>query len=563
VEAPVQAEERAARQRWLALGLGAAVGLAWFLARGGAAVVPTGSLEWMLGGDPSIHLNGWLQFRIASWGWPLGAAPGFLYPVGGSVATTDSIPWLAVTAKLLSPALPDRFQYFGLYLLACFALQGALGARLTSLVTGRPALQALGAGIFAVSPVLFSRLGHTALCSHWAILLALDANLRPQRDRRHAARTMAVLAGVLLFLAGTHPYLACMVLPLVGAFLWTCASEGVVSARWAAAAGAIALACVVGPFLLFGYVAGPEPSATDGFGVYSADLLTLVNPGGRSRFLPAFPIGALQGGGFGYLGVGVGALLAAVCGAVAARRRLPERWRRVVPVAVVVLGWFVYSLSQHVTVAGRQVLDLELLYAPLARVTGSLRASGRFVWPLHYALVAAAVLGWVRWQRARPAVAAAGLAAVLALQVAETWTPSTIAEASTHHALQPAMDAGAWSPYRGYAHLALVPPRLGIPKTDRDEWLQANLGLVAYSLGATYNSGYTARTRWDRVGAAVGELEEELRAGRLRPGTVYAFDPPRPAQAGWRCGEVITLQVCVAGEGGGGASAANGAEPPN
>jgi hypothetical protein len=465
------------------------------------------------------------------------------------VATTDSIPWLAVLGKLLSPALSADFQYFGLYLAACFALQGAVGARLTSLVSERLLLQALGAAVFVVSPVLFARLGHTALCGQWVVLLALDANLRPRRDLRQAARTAALLGGALLFASGVHPYLACMALPLAWSFLWCCARDRVVSWRWAAAVGSALAATVVAAFLLFGYVGGREPPGATGFGDYSADLLALVNPAGRSRFLPPAPVSALQAfEGFGYLGLGVLGLVAVLAAVLAARRRLPAGWRRALPLAVVALGWFFYALSWRVTLAGTTVATLSRAYAPLASVTGALRSSGRFVWPLHYAVTAAAVLGWLRWQRRRPAVAAGGLAVVVAVQLAETWTLATVAEATAgtpHLQAPPAMDV--WSGFTGYPHLALMPARVGFQPDPEGRELQARLGYVAYRLGATFNSGYTARIDWGVVHAATAPMLSEVESGKLRPDTLYVFVPPRPAREEWRCQQVEGLQVCASG----------------
>jgi len=545
-------------RRWLGLVLGACAGLAWFAARGGLAVLPPGRLDWLLGGDPSANLTGWLHFRIAPWTWPLGSAPGLVYPLGASVATTDGIPWFAVIGKLLSPVLPADFQYLGLYLGLSFTLQGVMGARLTSLVSDRLVDQALGGAAFAVAPVLFARLGHTSLCGQWPVLLALDANLRPQADRRQAARTAALLAGALFYVSGVQPYLACMIFPFTLSFLWTCARERVVRWPWAAAAGGVMAAILVGTFLLFGFLGGSEPTGIEGFGIYQADVLSLVNSAGRSRFLPPIPATPRQWfEGFGYLGLGVLGLLAALGGALAARRRLPAGWRRILPVTVVALGWFFYSLSGKVTLAGREVLDLDGAYSHISVITSALRTSGRFVWPLHYLLTAAAVLGWLRWQRGRPAVAAAGLALAVALQVAEMLPPATIAEITAGpRTMYPPPDPAPWKALGRYEHLALVPARYGVQPAPWEMRLHAALAYVAYHLGATFNGGFTARMRHEQAVALSQALQAEVATGTLRPNTLYVFWPPIPPRDGWRCRVVEGFQACDA------ATAALSGSPP-
>ncbi len=43
---------------------------------------------------------------------------------GVNISFTDSLPWVSVLFKLLAPGLPAQFQWFGLYELAAFILQG-------------------------------------------------------------------------------------------------------------------------------------------------------------------------------------------------------------------------------------------------------------------------------------------------------------------------------------------------------------------------------------------------------------------------------------------------------
>ena len=87
--------------------------------------------DWLLsGGDLSQHYLGWRGYRASAWHFPLGMMDTLTYPEKVSIIFTDSIPLLAVFFKMLSPILPDHFQYFGLWGMMCFALQGILAARI-------------------------------------------------------------------------------------------------------------------------------------------------------------------------------------------------------------------------------------------------------------------------------------------------------------------------------------------------------------------------------------------------------------------------------------------------
>jgi hypothetical protein len=105
----------------LTIWAGGVLGVAWFyIDMGHFAFHPT-STDWlMIYEDGAQHLLGWLFFRNAFWAFPLGSVSSFCYPLGTTIGFTDSIPWVAVIAKGISPVLPADFQYFGLWLGLCF-----------------------------------------------------------------------------------------------------------------------------------------------------------------------------------------------------------------------------------------------------------------------------------------------------------------------------------------------------------------------------------------------------------------------------------------------------------
>ena len=426
--------------------LGAVAGLAVFLWVYGTAPLHVSWDNWILRGydelDIQQHYAGWLLFRNAHWAFPLGMADTVAMPDGTAISYTDSLPWVSILLKLLRGFLPATFQWFGLYVLGCFVLQGAAGgllcarrlkSRRQAAVTGL-----LGGGLFACLPTLWERaFRHTALASQWLFLFALYVYLESRDTLRRTGRVpkgrwwLAVLA----FLAvGIHPYFLPPV--MVCALLW-CVDRVRLKGgkRGAVLDFAAALAAALAGSVLCGAVGTESSLSRDGYGEFSMNLNALFNPYSRgqytwSRLLPVLPQQTNQYDGFNYLGLGVLALLAVslILSAVAAFRH-PEQirtwWGRNWPVTIVCGLLTLFAVSNQVY-WGNSGFTIPLP-GWLLSLCGIFRASGRMFY-----LPAACLVVWgvytlqITCRRLpKPAVCSSILLAVLlAVQV---WDLSAVA----------------------------------------------------------------------------------------------------------------------------------------
>ncbi len=106
--------------------------------------------------------------------WPPGLNPAYGLELGFSVFYADAIPLLAFF-KALHPAV-EVSQYWGLWLFACGALQGALAWRLLGLATDDPLARLAGSALFVMQPTLLNRMGgHFALSAHFLLLAGLGS----------------------------------------------------------------------------------------------------------------------------------------------------------------------------------------------------------------------------------------------------------------------------------------------------------------------------------------------------------------------------------------------------
>ena len=245
-----------------------------------------------------------------------------------------------------------------------FFLQGWFGVKIVQALSPNPLIQILGGACFILDPVLLWRIGHDSLCAHWLILGVIWLHLRSWPEGQTLRRVLAIALGFCVISAGVHPYLATMVLALALALVcklhWV---DHSLSTREMAIWGGMYSVATLGVFAALGYIRSGISWGANGFGEYSADLLTLINPFG-SRLLPAFPGTPGQYEGFGYVGSGV--LVLSVIGMAliwynrsVLRSRSLKPW---VPLGICVALLAVFALSSTVTLAGIPILTLGHLY---------------------------------------------------------------------------------------------------------------------------------------------------------------------------------------------------------
>ncbi|WP_428393600.1 DUF6311 domain-containing protein [Lichenicoccus sp.] len=316
---------------------------------------------------------------------------------GASIAFSDSIPLLAVLAKLLHPILPPFAQTITLYQAAVWTLQPVAAVFALRGTGERRWLAALAVALIAASmPTFLFRLWHAALDGHVFLLAMLGLYLRIVSGRSWALCCACVLQVALLLI---HPYLMLMASGLFAAAPLTLLLRR--DLRWIRTlAACIASSAVV---LLVGQLLGYWRGVSDGgFGYYSMNLaapfwptFSALIPG--VRFAPIDATGG-QADGYQYLGLGLLALI-----------------------AVSLAGWSMWwgALYRHAGLALACaalcalavtnwvfVFHFRLVHLPFASgLLAQMRASGRLFWPVAYSLmIAASVITLHRFPRAGPAL---------------------------------------------------------------------------------------------------------------------------------------------------------------
>lgn len=532
-----QTLQNAKTRRAAAALLGAAAGIAVFLLVFGTAPLALSFDGWILNGydeaDVQQHYAGWLLFRNSRWAFPLGLCGTLAWPDGTVIAYTDSVPWVSIGLKLLRGILPGTFQWFGWYVLACFALQGAAGGLLTARVGCLP-FAALGAGLFCMMPALWERaFRHVALTSHYLILFALYTLL----EYRAALRTAGAGAApprypwqfaLLGFAAiGIHPYFLPPVLlcALLGAV--DCARYARRPARGALGLAASLAATLAGGFLS-GVLGGGVTASRYGYGDFSMNLNAPFNPSSRggyawSRLLPVLPQQPAQYDGFNYLGLGLLALLALALAASAVgllspagRRRAGDWWRRngFLTGGCALLTLFAVSNKVYWGAAGFTVP----LPDAVLQFCGVFRASGRMFWlPACCAVLYSLYALW-RFCAAKPRAAVWACAVLCAGLVLQGWDLSAAA-AQKRAKFSAPVDAtvvtDAQTADLGAGHRYLL--AASALREDRVRLL----AILAGKNGLATNLSIAVSGRYPNAGRSMADAAALLETGRYDPQAVY------------------------------------------
>jgi hypothetical protein len=520
---------------------GALVGGLFFYWIAGPRVLSPGQFEWLMKLDWRINFLGWHLFRNDPWRLPPGVIEGYLAGEGTTIGFTDSVPLAALALKPFDVWLPTPFQYFGLWLLLCFVLQGVFGALIARVFTRSVVAQILAAALFVLLPTLLIRVGHPALSAHFVLLWALwiyCAGGRDQSARRSSQIALGAIVGLI------HPYLAAMTLALLAAVPLR---ERTLQSALACAA-AVTATIAAWWFAGFISVSNTTDLSAGGLGLYSMNMLSPITPRGWSTLLPEWPVATEMQAyeGFQYLGVGTLALLLLAIALLLVRRRsLP--WAFITPLALVCLGGALYALSPRVTIGSAVIVDWT---SPELDRLAFFRASGRFFWPMTYLLLTGSIAAVVTRLRTRAAVVLLLLAVVLQFvdqRSAHAERRATSRSDAFHHWPRQLVSPAWHDILPHYRRLLLVPAsQCGGAPLEHEE-----LAYLAGLHGLTINSGLGAR--WDETARRryCGSLEATMGEARLDDQSLYVVSRQHEERLRTQaatpivCGGLDVARICV------------------
>jgi len=479
---------------------------------------PRAGLDWRPVGDAAQHAIAQRHFLADAWRWPL-LNVGSLQNV--NLAFLDGIPALALPLKLLAPLWPEGFHGIGLFYALAWVLQPVAAVFALRGAGVRGLLPGIAVAVMASAmPAFIMRYGHAALCGHFVILMALGLYLRALTDGRWWRLAVPFQALALLI----HPYLALMSLAVLAAVPLSLALRG--GAFLKAGLGVVASAAAMfGTMALLGYFGA---SGDGGYGQYALNLLSPLWPfrSATLGWLVAREVDATGHGGWeGYNWLGLGLWAALVTGVALGRARIAPGLRAHLGLVLALLGLTAIAISFRIGLGGVMVLDL----GPAPGFLEQFRASGRFFWPVGYALmIGAAVL----LQR-RPVL----FAACALLQFADAAPMRAALSTWAHERAAWTIEADALRPIlRDAGQITLIPSWPCIAHEDAaSRILSLEILLLASETPRPVNTMYAARWREPPRCTDAETLARPLAPGEVRIG---------PGLSGSGCVALGALGVC-------------------
>ncbi len=408
------------------------IGVVVFLLKFSAHVLNPYNCDWLLGGgDDTTEYISWLYYRSTPFTFPvIGTLTGYDYPTTTGVGLTGAIPLIAIPMKFLTYGQIADFQYFGWWFLSCYALQGYFSVRLMKAIAAfknvkiAPIAYVLGASFFVLSPALLTRTGHMNLCGQWLILWGFTIYFE-SKTRRESVLNFLKIVGVT---ALVHQYLLLMIFGIGFATFWRLglvekqATDSFLKRAFSWIQNLffnvlnVALAMVLW-FFVGNFNVSTDTMKQAGFGKYSANLNVFFNGLGEQKLFKNLDFNDGQYEGFGYLGVGLlllGAFslifrlfkpkAATNVGEILDATRMPPTtssnyfsWFS--PLGFIAILFAAYAFGNTWTWGHETVLTAQGFYEKNHSVdylSQAFRASGRFIWVLHYFLMVQIIIAFLK-----------------------------------------------------------------------------------------------------------------------------------------------------------------------
>lgn len=474
---------------------------------------PTGEALDLNGMDRTSHYIGWRFFSEDDWRWPLGLNPDNGLELSNSIVYSDSIPLMAIPAKLVA-GLGLEFQYFGLWLVLCFVMQAIIAYQIIGLFRNDLIFRLSGTALVLLSPILLWRVTlHMALGAHFLILAAIYLSLQNKRTKHFwwlVLLSMAVM---------THFYLLIMVGALWFADMLSRLRSQITPLHFLAelVAGIFAV-CILA--YICGYFTIASGVGDRGFGYFSTNLASPFVSLGFGRLSLPIPVASDQVEGFAYLGAGgLACVFLALFALLSRRTRISIEVKKLLPLAGSILGLALLAVSNRLSF-GLHVYELPLPDA-LQVLAALVRSSGRMIWPLIYALLLGSI--WIVGKTFSKKMANFILVGLVLAQLFDLSPGIAKVRRNLDSTRAPQITRLANSPFMSCLSNKYDNVRWLIPFVDAKHWRE--ISLYALDSGMATDAVYLARIDHVELNALHRKDLAAIESGTFEPKTLYFVGP--------------------------------------
>lgn len=348
--------------------------------------------------DLTQHYLGWRLFRASEWHFPIGLGDTGMYPYLSSVIFTDSIPLFAVIFKIISPILPAKFQYFGLFGIFSFMMQGGVAKLLLRKKVRNELICNIGA-IFFVSCIAFVQrmFWQTALSAHFLLLIAMLFYVyRPELKSTKKRLLLWLALGVLA--VSIHIYLYGMVSVMLAGYALLEFLDNKSNIKRAVflmiSYLSLYIMVTVVVFYILGGFYGTVNLYDAGSGILSAGINSFIDPKGYSIFFSKGEYSDFQLESLCYIGIAVGILSAFSFVSIIRRIKdiVKNKKNELIVCCILFVLFFVFAISPVVFCGDKLLFTMNIYPGFIVKNSwGIFRACGRFTWPIMYFIIYIAI----------------------------------------------------------------------------------------------------------------------------------------------------------------------------
>lgn len=476
-------------------------------------------------GDGALTQLGFEFFRTAPLiQWPITAIPKYVAGSNMIIPTENAVS--NILAKIIGIFVPGSFQFVGLWIVLCFALQGYFGAKLLGRFVDSRSSIVFGSLFFVLSPALLYRVGvmnHYHLGSHWMILFALF--LYFGIESRTRAWSLLLFCGML-----TSVYISAMLLVV---FLAHQIKKYLMTKEVTVRNLVVPIIATVFGFLVMGYVS--MQSSITGSNFFRLNAIAWFNPGysddgsfsgllnsvGNSRLRRVF---SEEWEGFQYLGTVV--IAGVLLGLANVRKmQIRQNWRGYAPIFLGGSSLFVFALSNRIV-----FLQQEFSYwwpSHLFDLRQIFRGATRFGWPAYYLVTLFAVVQIIRFCSVKKLKAGLAIASVLMCIESSPGIAYVRSEFSTSKTYETSIVDQKWKEIaKTHSKVAIYPNfdlQVGEVTGDAKFWMDRWFDLAKFAVDhdLSTNFGYVPRPLTDYISEQDAQILNELENGALEKSTIY------------------------------------------
>ena len=358
--------------------------ISWVYLLGFDYIKPT-NLDWLNSGDLSTYQLGWEYFRDDKWRFPIGLNPNYGIYSDSNIIYSDSIPIFAIFFKLFNFLLPEKFQYFSIWILLCIYLQILFSYKIIHTGTGNRLFSLLGSLFFLTASIFIHRSGiHLSLLGQWLILCGIYIEIS-KNNKKDFSRLIILLLSLLV-----HFYFFLMLIILI--IFQDSYKVLILKKPFSKILKKLIFIIIVSVFLMYtvGYFSiNLDDGLGWGYGYYNFNLNSFINPSGQnnigpfswSNFLTKQNYQNKEIEGFSYLGLsGIIFFILFLFNIFKGRLNIffqNFNW------VVITLPFLIISISNNINFGDVNIVSFDLnkfIYAFFS----IFRASGRIIWPVYY-----------------------------------------------------------------------------------------------------------------------------------------------------------------------------------